>query len=142
MTLTLMAPYEDDEPESVFPATEKLLFIGGPSHGQDIEVPTDEQTWKMFSKSSAPLFIGATGGPPTPTSGAVTVETYYRRPLTGQESNGEEFTRDVFVHESIPNPQIAQQLLLAALLTRFIKGGRQVIAGDVVPTEQRREPGV
>ena len=132
MTQTLMPPF--DEPESIFPATEKVLFIGGPSHGQDVEVPKDEQSWRMFAKSSAPLFFGERDGPATvATSGAVEVQTYYRRPLVGVDNSGTEYTRDVFVHESIPSPQIAQQALLAALLTRFITGGRRIVDSENEP---------
>jgi hypothetical protein len=124
-----MPPF--DEPESIFPATEKVLFIGGPSHGQEGEVPKDEQSWRTFAKSSRPLFLGESNGAPAlSTSGAVEVQTYYRRPLNGVDNNGAEYTRDVFVHESIPNPQIAQQALLAALLTRFIMAGRRIVDQD------------
>lgn len=128
MTLTLMAPYEDDEPESVFPVTEKVLFLGGPFHAQDVEVPTDEQTWKMFVRPKT--VVAVDNGPPLLGSGTMQIQTYYRRPLHGQNDDGE-YVRDVFIHESVPSPQVAQQLLMAALLTRFITGGRRVVEGDV-----------
>jgi hypothetical protein len=134
MTQTLMPPFEDDE--SVFPATETVLFLGGPKHGEDVEIVRGERTWKTFAKaepSVIPMRREGVDLPPLSTSGAVQVHTYVRRPLQLQnEASGEEYVRDVFVHEAVPNPQVAQQLLMAALLARFILGGRKVINQDDV----------
>jgi hypothetical protein len=135
MTQTLMASFEDDEPENVFPATETVLFLGGPKHGEDVEVVSADRTWKVFAKaepSVIPMRRDGADLPPLIGSGGMQVHTYLRRPLSLQnEATGEQYVRDVFVHEAIPNPQVAQQLLMAALLGRFILGGRRVIDSDV-----------
>ncbi len=112
---------------SVFPKTESYLLIGGPKHGEYAEIPTDEQTWRIFAKSApAPAAnTFAFGG-----MGDFTPQTYMRRELSGQDNEGTNYTRAVFIHESVPSPDVAQQLLMSALVTNFVKAGRKVIEHD------------
>jgi hypothetical protein len=133
MTQTLMPPFEDDE--SVFPSTEQVLFLGGPAHGEAREVVRDDRSTKIVAKS--PTVIGRDNGLPLLGSGTAEVHSYYRRPIGLRFDEDNAFVRDVFVHETVPNPQVAQQLLMAALLTTFVKGGRRIIDGDGVSEVQQ-----
>jgi hypothetical protein len=108
----LMANFEDDD---VFPETDKYLFIGGPKHGEYVEVVRGDLVHKCIV---SPL-----------TGGAAEVHTYIRRDITAQ-LNGETYARDVYMHEQCPNPQVAEQLLMSALMVAFIKGGRKVVTVD------------
>jgi hypothetical protein len=134
MTQTLMPPFEDDE--SVFPATDKVLFLGGPKHGEELEVPRDERVWRMPVMPKTVINVEPSGIPLFG-SGTAEVHTYVRRPIGLKFDEDTAFTRDVFVHESVPNQQIAQQLLMAALLVTFVKGGRRIIDGDGVSEVQQ-----
>lgn len=124
MTQTLMANFEDEE--GVFPMTETVLFLGGPKHAQECEVIAGDQTWQIFDKAPPTQVDGVT----MLGSGAFLTHRYIRKPIQAEDESGTYF-RDVFVHESVPNAQVAQQLLMAALLARFIKGGHKVLEADV-----------
>jgi hypothetical protein len=117
----LMAEYF--EGDDVFPPTEKYLFIGGPKHGEYMEVVAGDRSHKIIVPASAPLLIGDS---PVNTSGAAEIHTYMRRDITA-EFGDERYVRDVYVHEGCPSPQVAQQLLMAVLMTDFIRGGRKVV---------------
>lgn len=117
----LMAEYF--EGDDVFPATEKHLFIGGPKHGEYVEVVSGDPTHKCIVPASAPVFVGNQA---VNTSGAAEVHTYIRRDI-GAEFGDERYAREIYVHEACPSPQVAQQLLMAVLMTEFVKGGRKVV---------------
>lgn len=115
---------DDDE---VFPQTEKYLFVGGPKHGQRLEVVKDDPTFKVMAPPGPPNLAE-----PQAFSGgaAYEVHTYIRREIGLQDDTGQQYTRPVYVHEVIPGAEVAQQLLMAALLADFVKGGRKVITQD------------
>lgn len=123
MTETAMAT-SDDEP--LFPATDTYLFVGGPKHGQECEVPADERVFKLFAPPAGPQPVAGFTIPSL--SGGLEVNTYVRQELGFEDQRtGEQFVRAVFVHDSVPNPQIGQQLLITALFANFVRGGRKVI---------------
>jgi hypothetical protein len=96
-----------------FPAVDKHLFVGGPKHGQRIEVIAKDLTHRVMT-------------PPAPPSlGGYDVHTYTRREVTLPG-----YARPVFIHESIPNSETAQQMLMSALYVDFVKGGRKVTDGS------------
>lgn len=116
----IMAEYEDDDMNKVFPKTDHYLFVGGPKHGQRVEVVEGDAVHKIMA-------------PPTPTpalfgdGAGYEVHTYVKRDLGFQEDDGTVYARTVYCHDQIPNPQVAQQYLMAALLADFVRGGRKVV---------------
>lgn len=113
-----------DEYEGGAPVkTAEFLFVGGPKHGEHLEVIATDRTFKVFAPPS-PLDSGA---------GGYELHTYVRRKLALQSDDGTGYERAIFVHEVIPSPDVAQQMLMAALLTEFIKGGKKVIDHDAEP---------
>lgn len=115
-----MAEFDEEKP---FPKTDHYLFVGGPKHGQKLEVVTGDPTHKVIC-------------PPAPASmlnsGFVDVHTYVRRDLGFEAEDGTRYARTVYCHEEIPNPDVAQHLLMAALLADFVMGGRKVAPNDGV----------
>lgn len=112
------------------------LFLGGPRHGQDVEVPPERQS----------LLDTATDQPRKPKPSLVDIgsaTTYYLRPvsfvtphpLTGQPDKT--YTQDVYVHETL-SPQDAMQALPSAVLSRwFTTEGTLQPAQPQSPPEQR-----
>lgn len=129
MTQTLMAEYEDDD--KAFPTTDHYLFVGGPKHGEKVEVVTNDPIFKVIAPPAPAPNIGLSGAAMlTP---GFDVHTYVRRDLGFETEDGSQWTRAVYCHEQIPNPQVAEHLLMAALLADFVKGGRKVVPDDGVP---------
>lgn len=110
----------------MFPETVQALFIGGPKHGEYLEVVKDDPTWKVLSpprsNGDATLFSVP----------AAEVHTYVKRTLGAQTADGETYTRDVYVHEDCPSPDMAERLLTQALMLEFLKRGRKVVTVDGV----------
>jgi hypothetical protein len=106
------------------PTTDKFLFIGGPKHGQHVEVIDSDPTFKVMAP---PTMLT---GEPLSVSGGYEVHTYVKRKLGYRDDDGQAYERAVFVHEVIPGAEVAQQLLMAALMADFVKGGRKVIEPD------------
>lgn len=123
----------DDDNPSFPPKTESYLLVGGPKHGQRVDIIDSDRIFRTFGPvTPQPAAGGLNGNAFTQFPGA-TVEphTYVRRDLGFRdEETGEQYVRAVFVHEGIPNPDVAQQFLMAALLADFVKGGRKVIEED------------
>lgn len=115
----------DDNP---FPPTAKYLFVGGPKHGQHLEVIENDPTFKVMAPPSPAFSLEES---PLSDSGPYEVHTYLRREIGMQDKSGQRYVRAVYVHEVIPSAEVAQQLLMAALLADFVKGGRKVIEADV-----------
>lgn len=93
------------------------LFLGGPRHGQDVDVPPEPQ----------PLLDIATNQPrrlPLSYVDIATASLYILRevtyvtphPLTGQPDKA--YVQRVYMHETV-DPQTAQQLLPDAVLRRW-----------------------
>lgn len=122
-----MAEFEDDKP---FPKTDHYLFVGGPKHGQRVEVVTGDPTHKVIAPPAPAPFIGDTGV--SLLNPGFDVHTYVKRDLGFEESDGTNYVRTIYCHEQIPNPQVAQQYLMAALLADFVRGGRKVVPSDGV----------
>jgi hypothetical protein len=140
MTLTLMAPYEDDnEPETVFPDTEMCLFIGGPAQGETREVVHGDQSFRVIAPPAAPT-IAPDVPFPLMAGGVPVVNTYLRREFVLEDDKGEVYKRTVYVHDSVPNPAIAQRLLMAALLAAWVREGERV-PQDELPTIKRYSGG-
>jgi hypothetical protein len=119
-----MAEFEEDD---VFPETDNYLFIGGPKHGQYVEVVKDDPTHKVIVPGTSVLF---TPNGAVPTSGTAEIHTYVKRDLGLTADDGYQYVRQVYVHEACPDQQVAQQLLLSVLMVEFIKGGRKVVTAD------------
>lgn len=136
MTQTLMNDFEEERPETVFPDTEKVLFLGGPKQGETVEVVYGDPVWKVISAPPPPTIMPEVA---LPAGGAMVVHSYIRRVLTLQDQEGDVYRRTVYVHESIPNEMIAQRLLMGALLSTFIHGGERV-PQDELSEEYKRGP--
>jgi hypothetical protein len=117
--LNLMAEYEHE-----FPNVERYLFVGGPKHGQRLEVIDTDTTFRVISPPAPAPFI-ADGGASAMAAG-FDVHTYVKRDVGLQDDDATYF-RAVFVHDKTPSPQVAQQLLSAALYVDFCRGGRRVV---------------
>jgi hypothetical protein len=114
---------DDELPRNVFPETDTYLFVGGPEHGKRREVCKDDPIFKVM----APPQPNLDGNSVFLAPGGYEAHTYVRRELAFQDGvTGEQYVREVYLHEGIPNPQIAEQMLMAALLVDFIRGGRKV----------------
>lgn len=122
-----MAEFEDN---GAFPATDHYLFVGGPKHGQRVEVVTNDPTHKVISPPAPAPFIADSGV--SLLNPGFDVHTYVKRDLGFEEDDGTNYVRTIYVHEQIPNPQVAQQYLMAALLADFVRGGRKVVPSDGV----------
>lgn len=123
-----MAEYEDDD--KAFPKTDHYLFVGGPKHGERVEVVENDPTHKVIAPPAPAPYIGDSGV--SMLNPGFDVHTYVKRDLGIEEEGGATYVRSVYCHEQIPNPQVAQQLLMAALLADFVKGGRKVVPTDGV----------
>lgn len=119
----LMAEYENE-----FPAVEEYLFIGGPKHGQRIEAIKADATHRVITPPAPAPFIADSGA--SGMNAGFDIHTYVRREVNLKHDDGTGYVRAVFVHEQIPNAQVAQQLLMSALYVDFVKGGRKVIEHD------------
>lgn len=111
--------------DNAMPTTEKYLFVGGPKHGQYKEVVKGDPMFKVIVPPTLSRMIA----PEDVLSGndGYEIHTYVKRDLGLREDDGTAYIRTVYVHEVIPSPDVAQQMLMAALMTEFVKGGRKVI---------------
>lgn len=130
MMPSLMGADDGDFP----PKTEHYLFIGGPKHGQRVEVIRNDSTHKIMAPSQPPAPPGMVerrpygdGSYSFPYNGGFDVHTYVKRELGfADPDTGEHYRRHVYVHEGVPNAQVAEHLLMSALLADFVKGGERV----------------
>lgn len=126
MLPNLMA--DDELPRNVFPKTEVYLFVGGPKHGQRLEVVRDDPTHRVISAPQPPAYMS--GSLPTLDGGGHEIHTYLMRKLAFETDDGDTYTRTVYVHDQVPNAAVAQHLLSTALLADFVKGGRKVVTNE------------
>lgn len=111
------------------PQTEHCLMIGGPKHGEFMEVIKNDAVHKVIVPPPAgqpatqperrPLFG------PFPT--AYEIHQYTRRPLTfADPTTGKRYEQSVYVHETITTMDVAEQALMAALLCNYMRAGVEV----------------
>lgn len=121
--LTILMPTDD------FPKTAQYLFVGGPKHGQRLEVIEGDPTHRVIAPPAPANLTDyrPVETPESPAAGAFEVHTYVRQRLGLQDSaTGERFTQFIFIHDRIPNPEMAKQLVFDALLAEFVRTGRKV----------------
>lgn len=98
-----------------FPKIETYLFVGGPKHGQWLDVVEGEPTHKVLCPPAAGDLAG------------YDAHTYIRSEICAEDQNGAQFARVIYVHWTIPDAGAAQSALIAALFADFVRGGRKVV---------------
>ncbi len=109
----------------MFPETEHYLFIGGPKHGEFVEVVKNDPSHKVLAPSAQPQFFSNPLSDLDNAHPAYGVETYVRQEIGGELPDGF-YKRAVYIHSELPNAQVAQQMLLSALMAEFLKGGTRI----------------
>lgn len=111
------------------PQTEHCLMVGGPKHGEFMEVIKNDAVHKVIvppppgqepaQVERRPLF--------TSFPAAYEIHQYTRRPLRFVDPvSGKHYEQSVFIHESIATMDVAEQALLMALLRQYMMAGVEI----------------
>lgn len=115
--MPILMPTED------MPQVERYLFVGGPKHGQRIEVVKGDAVHKVFAPGQPASLMAQDNT----YAGGFDVHTYVRQRLGMKDQGGVEYSAVIYVHDQIPN-QYAQHLLMEALVVDFVRANGERVS--------------